>query len=224
MRFICGKYILATFAVINAIATASNAAIVGLYDFEGDSLTPSSVDSNLSFSNFSYTGPGTTNFFAGNPGDAYSSNNWAAGTIDLGRYFQFSIDPNPGFEVTLNSLELDERRSGTGPTTWEVRSSLDNYASTLSLFNVPDNTDFRANQTTNFSSTFTGLTNSVTFRIYGYNAESGVGTWRLDNVEVDGIVNATATAVPFEFSPGLGLLILGVWLTGFQLKNRQKTK
>ncbi|MEC4891384.1 MAG: hypothetical protein SAL07_03375 [Oscillatoria sp. PMC 1051.18] len=45
--------------------------------------------------------------------------------------------------------------------------------------------------------------------------EDGVFTFRSASV-------TTAAAVPFEFSPGLGLLILGAWLTVFQLKNRKK--
>ncbi|MEC4984966.1 MAG: hypothetical protein SAJ37_00525 [Oscillatoria sp. PMC 1068.18] len=45
--------------------------------------------------------------------------------------------------------------------------------------------------------------------------EDGVFTFRSASV-------TTAAAVPFEFSPGLGLLILGAWLAIFQLKNRKK--
>ncbi|NET89760.1 MAG: hypothetical protein F6K45_16985 [Kamptonema sp. SIO1D9] len=54
---------------------------------------------------------------------------------------------------------------------------------------------------------------------------SGAGSrdeFALDNISIT--ATGAATPVPFEFSPGLGLLILGVWLTGFQLKKCQQSK
>lgn len=88
--------------------------------------------------------------------------------------------------MTLTQLRLDERRSGTGIRTWSVRSSLDAFATDLAVFNVPDDTNTRTDQTINLGAAFMNLTSSVEFRIYGYLAEASGGTWRVDNIDIDG--------------------------------------
>ncbi|MCS1408176.1 MAG: hypothetical protein M2R45_01346 [Verrucomicrobia subdivision 3 bacterium] len=123
----------------------------------------------------------------------FSARSWSSESIDLDDYFSFSIEPDPGFQLNLSSLELDERRSATGIRNWSVRSSLDEFAFDLSPspFSVPDNTETRLDQEISFSVTdFSELTDRVEFRIYGYMAEANSGTWRIDNVELFGDVVA----------------------------------
>jgi len=144
--------------------------------------------------------------------DAFSANAWTTGELDADEYFTFSLTPDSGYEMSLTQLQLDERRSGTGIRDWVVRSSLDEFASNIgTVFSVPDSSATRTDQTISLAGgTFDQIGGPVEFRIYGFNAESAAGTWRVDNVEVFG----TLTPVP-EVSSAYwvagGLLGFSIW-------------
>lgn len=203
-------------ATLGVLAPASHAAVVGLYTLD-NTLSASSVNPNLTFSNFSYTGTGTPAFDNdNNSGKAYNVSNWSTNST-LGNYFSFSITPNAGYKMTLDSIQLDERRSNTGIGNWQIRSSLDNFASSIATFNVPDNAGWRSDQTANLSSLFANLNNSVQFRIYGYNSESAAGTWRVDDVMVNGSVAANNVPEPLTILGSLTAVGLGA-----AMKRKQK--
>ena len=214
------KATLIAFVAVSLATSKSNAVVLGNYTFDGDTLAPSSVAPGVNFSDFSYNPdatPGTPNFFVHNPGSAYQADRWPVNTTEnapppnpLGDYFAYTVAPQPGLQLSLTSITLDERRSATGIRNFEVRSSQDNFTSPLSAFTVPDDSLFRSNQTTTLGTSFNNLSSPVTFRVYGYNAEGSLGTWGVDNVRTLGEVSS-AQAVPFEFSPGLGILALGAW-------------
>ncbi len=150
-----------------------------------------------------------------NPSSAagtFSANSWSTGGLDVDDYFTFSLTPDPGFSISLTQMQLDERRSGTGIRDWSLRSSLDAFAADIgTAFSVPDNTSTRTDQTIDLSGgLFDDLTSAIEFRLYGYNAEAGSGTWRLDNVDLFG----TITPVPEisgTFWMALGLVGLFFW-------------
>lgn len=211
-------------ATLGILAPASHGAVLGIYTLD-NTLSASSVNPNLTFSNFSYTGSATPTFFNDNnspTGQAYAANNWSSNST-IGNFFSFTVNPQTGYQMTLDSIALDERRSSTGIHNWEIRSSLDNYTTSLASFNVPDNENWRSGQTANLSSLFANLNSAVEFRIYGNNAESSVGTWRLDDVKVNGSVAAVSTpgetAVP---EPGTILGSLIVAGLGMTMKRKQK--
>jgi hypothetical protein len=114
--------------------------------------------------------------------------------------------------MTLTQLVLDERRSSTGIRNWSVRSSLDSFASDLHEFSVPDNDSTRTGQTINLSSLFADVAEGIEFRVYGYAAEASGGTWRIDNVKLEGSVQPVL-AVPDGGSSAilLALPLLGLW-------------
>jgi hypothetical protein len=203
---------------VNTVTVNSvRAATLGLYNFDGNVLTPSSVDSNLTLSDFSVGSGISANsggFANGSSGRAINYQNWTTATsIDTNDYYEFTVTPNSNIETTLDSLAFDARRSNTGPQNIEFRSSLNSYSSSLSANSLND-TNFSTFTTTLPSASFTNLTSPVTFRIYGYSASGTAGTFRLDNVTLYG----STAAVPFEFSPSLGLLLVGAC---WGLKRRQ---
>ena len=126
--------------------------------------------------------------------DAFSAKAWTTGELDANEYFTFSLTPDSGYEMSLSELQLDERRSGTGIRDWLVRSSLDGFVSNIgAVFSVPDSLATRTDQSISLAGgTFDQIGGPVEFRIYGFNAESAAGTWRVDDVEVFG----TLTPVP----------------------------
>jgi len=153
---------------------------------------------------------------------AFSASGWTTSTTrDLNDYFTFSISPQANYEMTLTSLVLDERRSGTGIREWSVYSSLDGYSTALGTFPVPDDTLDRLDQTIIFGTAFASLSGPVSFRIYGYSSEGSTGTWRIDNVEVFGSI-AAVVPEPSTWVAG-ALLALPFGVHGVRcLRNRKR--
>ena len=109
------------------------------YDFDNLSLSPSSTDPLASASAISDTG--LFNFFAngtlGYPNavlqvSSPNGNPTAADAIANSAYFSFVVTPNAGSLMDFSALTFDAARGGAGtPRGYEVRSSVDNFASTL---------------------------------------------------------------------------------------------
>ena len=149
---------------------------------------------------------------------AFSASSWSHDGLDVNDYFTFSLTPDPGFELSISGLQLDERRSATGIHDWSLRSSLDTFATDIgTAFSLPDNTSYRRDQSIDLSGgLFDDLTSTIEFRFYGYNAESSSGTWRLDNVDLFGVI----TPVP-EVS---GTTWIALSLFGFYYWNVKKRR
>jgi hypothetical protein len=175
--------------MVTLFAGHAAASQIGIYTFTGAAGTEATlpVDAQPANANFSVMnrGSGVTGTAGAN---TFASTGWATGPLDLNDYVQFSITPDAGFSVTLTNLAFSERRSNTGIRDISIASSLDNFATSIADFTVPDNDQTR-NQTVPLGSGFANLT-GVTFRLYGYNAEAGTGTWRVDNVALFGAINS----------------------------------
>jgi hypothetical protein len=194
----------------------------GTYTFEGDTLTSSGVAPGISFSNFSYTGPSTPGFVAGSPGRAYTANNWNVTAIDPNnRYFTFTVAPQAGNQITISKFSFSNQRSSTGPVNFAIRSSSSNFSSDIVSGATALTPAFTTNQF--LLSGFNNIQTPVEFRVYGFNASASTGTWRVDNVQLQGDITAAAP-VPFEFSPSLGLVALGSWWGIRKLQKRLLTK
>ena len=146
------------------------------------------VDNNLTVSGI---GRGT-GIIGANANNRYNANNWSL-TFDANDYFEFTLTPDPGYEMDLVSFFFIGQASGTGVTTMVVRSSNDNFISdldTLSLANnnAPLTVDLSALQ-------FQNITLPITFRIYGFGASATGGTGSINEFIFNGVV-ALPCAVP----------------------------
>ena len=158
------------------------------YSFNGstgsETSFPADAQPTGASASFMTRGSGLT---ASGAAGAFSSSGWTTGvSTDPNDYYAFALTPNAGFSMTLTQLMLDEKRSLTGIRNWVVRSSLDSFSSDLATFSVPDDDLTRTGQTINLSASFASLTSVTEFRIYGFGAEGAAGTWRVDNVKVEG--------------------------------------
>lgn len=148
-------------------------------------------------SSFAYNGTAIANMTVGNLTKAgitssSSSNNFrgsdweVASTIDLTKYIEFTLTATNGYTITNPTIDFGIGRSGTGPTNWEWRSSVDNFASAITIATLASglsqasgvitNPDVNSNWTGNsLSVTTSGLT-TITFRLYAYSAEATTGT------------------------------------------------
>ncbi len=120
--------------------------------------------------------------------NAFSAAAWTINTVvDPDDFYTFTVAPSPGQAMTLRALQLDERRSATGIRSWSVRSSLDGFTTDLAVFVVPDDLLTRT-QTVVLPAAFSSLLTAVELRVFGFQAESAAGTWRVDNVTLIGEV------------------------------------
>jgi hypothetical protein len=170
-----------------------------------------SVASNITFSSFTASSAVAANSSAANvfgfatwTTGATNGSNTFSGALDLTRYYEFTLTPQIGYSLSLTDISFDAGRSATGPRQFAIRSSSDSYASNIAgtatgvvstvggnLFQFTDNasTNLIAGQSITMSA-FTNLTTALTLRIYAFNAEAGTGTFRIDNLAINGTVSA----------------------------------
>lgn len=119
--------------------------------------------------------------------DVFWANHWTGSTLDPIDYFEFTIQANSGFNLTLESLVFAERSSETGAKNFAIRSSLDNYTSDL-LSNTASPLDFASHTVPLGGQNFTNRTNPIAFRFYAWGATTDIGTWRIDNLQINGSI------------------------------------
>lgn len=137
-------------------------------------------------------GPGVGSTSFNGSTEWYGQNGFpAGGSPNATAYVQFAITPNSGYEINIASVVLRMRRSntgspsGSGPTQWCLRSSLDGYAVNLAAGTMTHNYADYSVPLTGFSM----LPGAVTFRLYGYGvtvSSGGTSRFVLDNISIVG--------------------------------------
>jgi len=179
--------------------------------------SPVPVVTGLSFSACKGTGAGLPSLNS-TVNKAFSLTGWSLGATDgsnlftnvedtATKYYEFTLTPNTGRNFNLTAVKFKWQRSGTGPRQVFMRSSIDNYTNNLSASISPNNSNLAVVFTNKFQvndaatagqdgctitltgPSFTGITVPVKIRIYGINAENVNGTFSIDNVVFNGIVN-----------------------------------
>lgn len=183
-------------------ATVSAQAFTATYDFSGTPPTTvgAVTGSNVTSSAFTASGLGSTttgNRFAWTDGTT-------ATTPDLTKYFEVTVTPAAGYSLAISEISFRSQRSGTGPRSYVVRSSVDGYSSNLAASINPANAELQIIPTNVFnfvndistgqngnvvSPAITNQTNPVTFRFYFFDAEATTGTFSVDDVVITGSVN-----------------------------------
>jgi len=186
------KYILLLFFII-PFSTNFSFGQFADWSFEGGTNAAdfsTTVGVNASDATFGHED--SPSFPAGNnpsPIDAYSANQWStASTIDLGDYIQFCVSPDNNTDLDISGISADVKRSGSGPMSYQIRYSDDGFSTFTTLASGSNSDDNWNNIGGAFFSTVKVTSGSGCFRIYGYAAGSGSGTWRFDNVRISGSV------------------------------------
>ena len=140
--------------------------------------------------------------------DTYST---MTGALDAGKYYEVTLTPDAGYELTLTDVTFGVRRSGTGIRSYALRSSADAYATNLPAsvgtstnlsvvgsneffwnFDATSTSSDQIGSTVTLSGTsFTGIVNPITFRFFAWNSEGGTGTFSIDNVTFNGSVTVS---------------------------------
>jgi len=198
------------------------------YDFEGVTTSSGAID-NLSviptvadsldslavripFSPFSATGVSANSQVAG----AFAFSGWDGSAADgetefgnlpdqapnTGKYYQFTITPPVQQQILFQGLTFKAMRNGTGPRTFVVRSSVNNYSTNIPLSTTASGVGVQGSNVgfftldeqydgslVNVNPSNTGFSvqeGPITLRIYGFNAEDGNGYFGIDSLVVRG--------------------------------------
>jgi endonuclease/exonuclease/phosphatase family metal-dependent hydrolase len=172
----------------------TSSGTLAFWNFDTSSAAPTTVAAGLAVS------PVTTNnlsagatftFFGGNPGSAIAASGF---TTNAGpptpsfSCFAFSITASNGAQASLSSVSLDDRASATGPTKFSVEiSTAPSFSSTIYTSGIQNaHTAFTNTPMNTFALGVSNLTGTIYFRLYGYQAGAAGGTWRIDNLNVQG--------------------------------------
>ena len=168
--------------------TFGSAGNVASFDYNG---TPISDLTVSAITKVGITTSSSTNNFRGTNWStgATDGSDTFTGTLDAAKYIEFTLTAAAGKVINFPTLTFGLGRSGTGPRQWQWRSSVDGYTNPIPLTTVasglthvsgeltnPDsNSSWTGNAITTSGAAYQNLS-SITFRLYGYNAEATTGT------------------------------------------------
>ena len=175
-----------------------NEDLLVIYEFTGETLTPSQTASAVSASDFQVSedelGFGNaqpTSWSGSGVPYANSQTNWDATSAEDAKYFFFNVNANENFVFTVTELSFEWRSTANGPSAISVEID----GEVITTF------DAEANSTTIFS---TSIANAVDLsssevRIYGWDNGSrdtdGSGFFRINDVRLNGATTAVSTAL-----------------------------
>lgn len=124
--------------------------------------------------------------------NAFSSNNFLntglAGAQSANKYLQFTISPNSGWEVSLSTLDVNFRRSGTGPNAFQWQYSLDgfttagvNIGAEFSYTGTASNGEAQAQIDLSAVPALQDVPagTTITFRLFGWGTDNSGGTFAI---------------------------------------------
>jgi hypothetical protein len=180
--------------LLTALAGAdANAAVIAMNDITATptpTTTPYTTgmvsDPNISASGI-VIGAGL-NGTASVPG-AYTASGWNGQATD---YFSFTVDPDPGYEVSFSSIDFSAQRSNNGPTSAVIEYSLDGgntFQPVGSALTINTSATGYSIDTSELQQ-FQDLADPITFRLYGTGAKNSGGTLSINNYSFNGTVEA----------------------------------
>ncbi|WP_281322898.1 T9SS sorting signal type C domain-containing protein [Flavobacterium aestivum] len=144
------------------------------------------VDPNISVSGIS-RGKG---ILGKNAKNRYNATGWNTVGVDPTDYFEFAITPSPGKKIDFKSFVYKGQVSINGPIHFAFRSSVDGFRSNIGTVSAAGRTISLS------SSVFQNITKAITFRIYGWAAKTGTGTFSINSFAFNGTVGCTILETP----------------------------
>jgi predicted RNA-binding protein with TRAM domain len=107
-------------------------------------------------------------------------------------YFEFTITPNSGVEVTIKEVSFGSRGTSTAPQNFTLRSSSDSYSNDIFTGTLSSTSTWELKSNT--TSINEVINSARTFRIYGYNGSgspsANTANWRIDDLKIQGFVKS----------------------------------
>lgn len=221
---------LKTIAILCGIATSASAVTLVHYDFDSETTAPSQVAASVSASGFTLhttSGELSPNLYNQGSGKAVGHNGW--NVVDGEKWWSLTLTADAGMKLDLNSLAFKDRATGTGADDWSLFINgiavTSGSASKVSSGSLGD----QLIDLSPFAASFANI-ESAEFKLFGFGDGSSGGTWRLDDVRVDGelvqktIETPDVTAVPESLgslATAFALLPLAV---GALFRNRRSAR
>jgi len=178
-----------------AFAAHAQSPFTASWDFEGN--TGGNVNNpNINISPANLSNVNAAGYPAGATGDAISIRLWPTTGLDGSKYVEVSLTPQ-NYRMSITSISFDCNRSAQGPTQLSVRTNQDGFGSNIGSASVGTNFS-----NYNYSVSFNGLENTVSFRIYAHSAMDNLGTLRLDNLHINGTVLVVPLPVELTYFRG----------------------
>ena len=185
----------------NTPGSVTSSGTLAYWNFDGSTPQPTVVMTNITASPVATSNTGSIQYFGGNPstGQAIATSGFqtsAGPPATNTSCFTFSLIVTNGSVASLSGLSFDDQRSGTGPTTFTVQiSQTANFSSGIYTSAQQTAHTAIASGANSFPLTLSNLTGTIYFRLYGYSATSAGGTWRIDNLKVQGSVTSGASTM-----------------------------
>lgn len=200
------RTLLAGASLATLVTPSLHAAVLVNYSFTGGSAAPTTQDPDVTGSNAAWVGMANSGF-SSSTGTAFVRADSVPASFSSGQYFEFTITADPGFTLSLDTLDFRMGGQNTAAATYtvnaNVRSSVGGFASDLTInpgtVTTASHTIANANTTSysDFSvdlsgAAFDNLT-TLTLRIYpSDDSVSNSKFYRYDTVTLNG----TVTAIP----------------------------
>jgi hypothetical protein len=120
----------------------------------------------------------------------YNATSWSLSGIDLLDYFEWTLTPNAGFQIDLGDFQYTGQASGSGPSSFAFRSSLDSFGSDIGS-PTASGTTIALN-----AAVYQDIASSITFRLYGFGASNVNGTFSINDFEFNGVVASATGPTP----------------------------
>ncbi|ULC59892.1 T9SS sorting signal type C domain-containing protein [Flaviramulus sp. BrNp1-15] len=135
-----------------------------------------------------------------NAGGTYNSNNWTTSTtLDSNDYLEWTLTPNSGYQIDLSTMDITYDRSPTGPQMVDIR--VDTGSGFTSIFTDASVSDPAEDNNGIDLSSITGITGTITFRLYAFSAGAAGGTFDIEEntatnkgIIINGVVSAVTCA------------------------------
>jgi hypothetical protein len=115
--------------------------------------------------------------------DRYIATGWNQPSLDTADYFYFTLRPGTGYRIDLSSFIYTGQTSGTGPTSFALRSSVDGFVSNIG-------TPSATGTTISLSApAYQNITSPITFMLFGWAASSSGGTFSINDFNFFGNVS-----------------------------------
>ncbi len=174
---------------------------LAFWNFDGSTPQPTLVMTNITASPVTTSNTGAIQYFGGNPssGQAIATTGFSTSAgppATNTSCFVFSLVVTNGSQAILSNVSFDDQRSGTGPANFSVHiSQAADFSSVIYDSGQQTSHTSITNGANTFALTLSNLTGTIYFRLYGYSAGASGGTWRIDNLNVQGSVTSGGSTV-----------------------------
>lgn len=126
-----------------------------------------------------------------NKNHEYKADSWSTSAFDENDYFEFTMTPDTGYEMDLISFVYTPKRNNGSVDSFELRSSLDGFISTI------DNPIYNAaGVTVDLSSAaFQGINGIITFRLYAWGADNDSKDFSIRDFVFNGTLSSNSLSL-----------------------------